>query len=265
MVRVQGLNNLVGQLQQQQAYCQKYVDFLTGQRVEMTKDIHDCLSTLVFPDLPACERRIELMAALTGMQASMAMHLLAFLHRSLPLDGDVCEFGVASGLTSAMLANELLATAKQLWLFDSFQGLPKPSEKDTLLHDVFQLGAMENYQGTMAYEMRQVEARLAEIGFPPGRAQIVPGFVEDTLRDPRVPAKVCFAFVDLDFYAPIQSALEFLHERLAPGGIALVHDYGHFSAGAQAAVDEFVAQHASDYAVISTERLAPHCRALQRR
>lgn len=69
------------------------------------------------------------MAKLLGTQISEAMYILVFLHRSLELDGDVCEFGVAQGATSALLANEIRTTQKNLWLFDSFKGLPKRNGK----------------------------------------------------------------------------------------------------------------------------------------
>jgi hypothetical protein len=52
---------------------------------------------------------------------------------------------------------------------------------------------------------------------------------------------VAFAYVDFDFYEPIKDALEFLDTRMLPGGRIVVDDYGFFSAGAQLAVDQFVA------------------------
>jgi O-methyltransferase len=39
--------------------------------------------------------------------------------------------------TSALLANEIRSTERTLWLFDSFKGLGKPSEKDLLIDDIF--------------------------------------------------------------------------------------------------------------------------------
>jgi hypothetical protein len=54
------------------------------------------------------------------------------------------------------------------------------------------------------------------------------------------PYKICFAYVDFDFYEPIGDALQFTHGRLSAGGVIVVDDYGYFSAGAQRAVDEFM-------------------------
>jgi hypothetical protein len=94
----------------------------------------------------------------------------------------------------------------------------------------------------MAEDQSQVLWRLRRAQFPLARARIVPGFIDDTIHQPGLPDQVCFAYVDFDFYAPIRTALEFLEPRLSAGGYVVVDDYGHFSAGAQAAVDEFIAQ-----------------------
>src|SRR5207244_10995047 len=66
---------------------------------------------IVFPDLPATPGRVELLGKLMGTQVSEALYLLAHLHRALAAPGDVCEFGVAAGATTALLANELRRTA----------------------------------------------------------------------------------------------------------------------------------------------------------
>src|SRR5450755_2563393 len=86
----------------------------------------------LFPN-PVPEGRSELLAKLLGTQLSEAVYIINCLHRSLKLPGDVCEFGIAQGATSALLANEIRDTDKLLWLFDSFEGLPTPTEKDSLI------------------------------------------------------------------------------------------------------------------------------------
>jgi len=88
------------------------------------------------------------MVQLMGTQLSEALHVVAHLNRTLHLEGDVCEFGVAQGATSALIANEIRETNKKLWLFDSFEGLPRPTEQDILIDDIFNLGSIEKYQGS---------------------------------------------------------------------------------------------------------------------
>jgi O-methyltransferase len=212
-------------------------------------ELEACFRQFVFPEVPAMERRSRLLAELQGTGLSEAMYVLRYLHHSLPLDGDVCEFGVAQGATSALLANEIHASSKNLWLFDSFEGLPRPGPQDVLIDDIYGLGSMSEYEGRMAELPTLVLGRLRAIEFPAARTKIVPGFIDSTLQGQFVPQRVSFAYVDLDLYAPIRTALHFLRQRLSAGGYVIVDDYGRFSAGAQTAVDEFVSEVSGSFAL----------------
>jgi len=204
------------------------------------EELHDALVQYQFTDLPYTDGRKELLCKLTGTTISEAMWILNALHQSVSLPGDVCEFGVAHGATSALLANEIRQTGKNLWLFDSFEGLPAPTEKDVLIDDIQGLGSMEAYEGVFSYKQEVVLNRLKDVGFPRSRTKIVPGFIEETVKAATLPEAVSFAYIDFDFYEPIQVGLDFLKAVLSPGGYVVIDDYGFFSAGAQAAVDEFV-------------------------
>jgi O-methyltransferase len=189
----------------------------------------------------ANEMRAELLGRLLGTPPSEAYFIVQALAQSQRVQGDVCEFGVAQGETSALLANEIRSRKATLHLFDSFEGLPEPTEKDSLKDDIFGLGSMEAYSGTMSCKEDMVRARLRSISFPTERVAVHKGFIEQVLQnDRRLPSKVSFAYVDLDFYAPIKAALEFLHEVTSPGSITVVDDYDFFSTGAKTAVDEFI-------------------------
>lgn len=191
---------------------------------------------------PEVAGRKELLNKLIGTNISEALSILQCLNLSLKNNGDICEFGVAQGSTSALMANEIhKRTNKNIWLFDSFEGLPKPTEKDLLKDDIFNLGSMEAYQGTMACGLDMVSARLKDINFPKDRVKVVAGFIEQTIHYNNLPEKVCFAYVDFDFYEPIKIALEFLINRMDKGSYIVVDDYDWFSTGAKTAVDEFVA------------------------
>lgn len=185
------------------------------------------------------EVRLKLLSNLIGTGYCEGLYIIEYLKRSLHLDGDICEFGVAQGTTSALLAYEILNTNKNIWLFDSFEGLPIPSEKDILINDIFNLGSMEAYKGTMSCPEEMVRSRLSTINFPPNRIKIVPGFIEKTIHNTVLPQKVCFAYIDFDFYEPIQIALHYLDGVVQLGGSIIVDDYDFFSKGAKFAVDEF--------------------------
>jgi hypothetical protein len=146
-----------------------------------------------------------------------------------------------------VIANDIIDSEKTLWLFDSFQGLPRPTEKDVLIDDIAGLKSIAAYEGQMAYAADLVQERLARIGFPPARTKIVAGFVPASFERADLPAAVCFAYVDFDFYEPIRDVLQFLDSRLPPGAYVVVDDYGYFSSGAQTAVDEFVTEQGGRY------------------
>ena len=192
--------------------------------------------------IPASEGRPKLLARLMGTPPSEAYFIVAAIAACRDIPGDVCEFGVAQGETSALIANEIAAAAhKRLHLFDSFEGLPKPSDKDRLKDDIDSLGSMAAYAGGMSYPEDMVRRRLAAVAFPQDRYVIHKGFIEQSIRaDKALPQGVSFAYVDFDFYEPIKVALDFLHGVMPAGAMIIVDDYDYFSTGAKTAVDEFV-------------------------
>jgi hypothetical protein len=205
---------------------------------------------------------VALLAELIGTSPSEGMYLLDELHRALPAVGDVCEFGVAQGATSALLAGELTATSKKLWLYDSFKGLPAPAEKDVLLDDIFSLGKMSRYEGTMCYGPAEMRKRVEAAAFPAERLHVIEGFISP---ESRMPDKICFAYVDFDFYEPIATALRLIDARMGSGGAIVIDDYGFFSAGAASAVDEFLAARGEAYDVVRPLPFAGHFLILRRR
>jgi len=206
------------------------------------------------------ETRSKLLARLLGTPPSEAYFIVQSLFRCKDIRGDICEFGVAQGETSALIANEIsLSNTKVLHLFDSFEGLPKPSEKDKLIDDIFSLGSMEAYTGTMSCPEDMVRSRLKAISFPSERYIIHKGFIEKLIHtDVSLPKEVSFAYVDFDFYEPIKITLEFLHRVTPKGAIIIIDDYDFFSTGVKTAVDEFLEERNSNE--IIWEYIVPNAR-----
>lgn len=191
--------------------------------------------------IPHSDVRSQLMARLQGTTPGEAYCIVEALAKTAHVEGDVCEYGVAQGETSALIATEISDTTKTLHLFDSFQGLPKPTEKDELKDDISSLGSMEAYEGKMSCPQDMVNARLRAVGFANERVEIHAGFIEELIQlDQKLPEQVSFAYVDFDLYEPIKIALEYLHGVTPPGAMLIVDDYDFFSTGAKTAVDEFI-------------------------
>lgn len=207
----------------------------------------------------ANEMRPRLLARLLGTPPSEAYFIVHALAECEDVDGDVCEFGVAQGETSALIANEIQSSNRVLHLFDSFEGLPKPTEKDQLKDDISSLGSMEAYTGSMSLPEEMVRTRLRAISFPQQRVVIHKGFMEQVLKhDLGLPRRVGFAYVDLDLYEPIRVTLDFLHQTTSTGAMIVVDDYDFFSTGAKTAVDEFLEE--KNASAVIYECLVPNTR-----
>ena len=186
-------------------------------------------------------RRSVLLGDLIGTSPPEAYFIIESISRTNKLGGDVCEFGVAQGRTSALLANELLGTGRVLHLFDSFSGLPAPSNNDKLIDDIFSLGSLDAYKGLMSFPPKAVESVLDQLEIPPSSYAIHPGFIADSLKNSKsLPNKVTFAYIDFDFYDGIFDALIFVDKTSSIGTEIIVDDYDYFSSGAKLAVEHFL-------------------------
>jgi O-methyltransferase len=124
--------------------------------LNLTKAYEQCVNdhdALILPN----EVRPKLLARLMGTPPSEAYFIVQALSKCKDVPGDVCEFGVAQGETSALIANEIAQFSnKCLHLFDSFEGLPNPSDKDQLKDDIYSFRSIESYAGTMSYPVDKV-------------------------------------------------------------------------------------------------------------
>lgn len=185
------------------------------------------------------------LSRLAGTTLLEAAYILRSLDRVKNVPGDWCEYGVAQGKTSALLAQVMLRESgkRMLWLYDSFEGLPRPHEKDILLNDIFRKQTMEAYEGTISIPERCVWAELESVTRDLSRFRVTKGWITLELLKEYSPEKIAFAYLDMDLYQSTYDVLNFLIERMPKGGIVVIDDYGFFSEGVKTAVTEIGAKY----------------------
>ena len=110
--------------------------------------------------------RYKILSQQIGTEPTEAFFIIKSIHESFKVNWDICEFGVAQGQTSLLIANELKNFSdKKLYLFDSFEGLPKPTKEDILINDIFEYGDIGSYEGSMRCPQKMVIKKLKRINF----------------------------------------------------------------------------------------------------
>jgi O-methyltransferase len=168
------------------------------------------------------------------------------------ISGDIVECGVWRGGSMQAVALTLMECGVQdrdLYLYDTFDAIPRPSERDT---DIYGRSALEDWQryreqglDAVAHNFHslpfaEVRAALLATGYPSERVHFVKGDVRDTLPA-QAPDEIALLRLDTDYYDSTWHELVHLEPRVCDGGAILVDDYGHFS-GARDAVDEYYAK-----------------------
>ncbi len=159
---------------------------------------------------------------------------------------------------STNLCKTPLNLCKNLWIYDSFEGLPEKTAEDNS-------GAGQNFQkGELLVSKREVVEKLRKHGLktashlnlvvspaansasatPPTSLVIVKKAWFDDLQPSDLPAEIAFAFLDGDLYSSIRTSLALVLPRLAARGVIIVHDYNNPELpGSARAVDEFLRAH----------------------
>jgi O-methyltransferase len=149
--------------------------------------------------------------------------------------GDLVETGVWRGGACIFMRGALQAygdTTRQVWLADSFRGLPppdpvrSPADRDDRHHRYEELSVSE----------AEVRGNFARYGLLDERVRFLAGWFRDTLPGAPVNA-LGLLRLDGDMYESTMDALEALYPRLSRGGYCIIDDFGAVPACAQAVLD----------------------------
>jgi O-methyltransferase len=164
------------------------------------------------------------------------------------IEGDIVECGVWKGGSMMLIARKLLQlneTIRNLFLFDTFEGMSEPNEKDVSAIDNSTASELLKKENKLAGDnvwcyssFQEVKANLQKTNYPQEKIFYFRGKVEDTLPEPSV-NKIALLRLDTDFYESTKHELEILYDLVVPGGVLIIDDYGHWT-GSKKAVDEFI-------------------------
>jgi len=162
--------------------------------------------------------------------------LASVLRSNVP--GDVIECGVWRG-GAAIFMKAILRLAgsdKQLFVADSFCGVPKPNPR------LYPADAEEERKDAfykydqLAVPLEEVQANFRRFGLLDDQVHFLKGWFKDTL--PVAPIKrLSLIRLDGDLYESTWNALVPLYPMLSPGGFCIIDDYGGIPACRKAVED----------------------------
>ncbi len=167
------------------------------------------------------------------------------------IPGDFVECGVWKGGSTMLAALSLMHfgdTDRDLYLFDTFAGMPEPGAADVDYADEHATRRLDEKWPTFSAmanaPIDDVRRNMLSTGYEARRIVFVQGRVEQTIPGPvgAMPRQIAILRLDTDWYESTRHELEHLYPLLAPGGALIVDDYGHWK-GCRRAVDEYLAKH----------------------
>lgn len=163
-----------------------------------------------------------------GSRRGRTLHRLAERVDRDGVPGAFVDCGVWNGGSTILMA--LGAGDRELWAFDSFEGLPTPTEVDGELSFEY-IGACLGSED----RLREGIARYADAD----RLNIRAGWFQDTLAEAASEVgQVALLHCDGDWYESVRLTLDVFYPLVSAGGYVVIDDYGAWP-GARHATDEY--------------------------
>ncbi len=186
---------------------------------------------------------------MTSVQRLQAL-ILAVRHivkRKIP--GAIVECGVWRGgsmLTAARTLCELGDRERELFLYDTYAGMPEPGDQDVRQFDKVSASELlkndTKDDGTRAIASIEIVKQTMSLSrYPTDKVRMIVGKVEETIPS-TIPKQIALLRLDTDWYSSTLHELRHLYPLLSPGGVLIIDDYGWWE-GARRAVDEYFADH----------------------
>lgn len=150
------------------------------------------------------------------------------------IEGDLIETGVWRGGACIFMRALIAAhgiTDRKVYVADSFEGLPKPSEAYPADKDAkFHLNPL------FRVSLDQVKDNFRKYGLLDDQVEFIPGWFQNTLPHVRF-NQFAVLRLDGDMYESTMIALYWLYPKLSVGGYCIIDDYA--LSGCRQAVDDY--------------------------
>jgi O-methyltransferase len=163
------------------------------------------------------------------------------------IEGDIVECGVWRGGSMLAVAKTLVQnqdTSRHLYLFDTFEGMTNPTDKDkdfagASASKLLQQNKKEDETSIWCYAtLESVKQILHSSGYENDKIHFIQGKVEETIPQ-SAPDKISLLRLDTDWYESTRHELIHLFPKLSVGGVIIIDDYGYWE-GARLATDEYI-------------------------
>jgi len=166
------------------------------------------------------------------------------------IEGDIVECGVWRGgsiMAITKMLIDLKNNSKEIYLFDTFEGMTKPNEEvdidtrgNSMLEQFEKMKITEDSSSWMRSSLLEVKKAVYSTGYDKEKFHFIKGKVEDTLPK-NAPEKISLLRLDTDWYKSTKHEMINLFPRLSKGGIIIIDDYGSHL-GSKKAVDEYLSE-----------------------
>lgn len=199
------------------------------------------------PDLSEAERKTILNArpyTMTSIERMAALiNAVTYVSRN-QIPGDIAECGVWRGGSMMTVALTLLSlgdTSRNLYLYDTYEGMSDPTSNDKSLDGAEAKELLTRSQkgtGIWCYaSLDDVRNNIHSTGYPKEKIHLIKGKVEETIPN-TLPKNLALLRLDTDWYESTLHELKHLYPLLNSKGVLVIDDYGHWQ-GARKAVDEY--------------------------
>lgn len=163
--------------------------------------------------------------------------------------GDFVECGVWKGgsmMAVAYCLQSLGELDRNLYLYDTFEGMTEPTDKDVSYSNIkasvlLSKSLKEDQSSIWCYSsLDEVKSNIESTGYDLSKVFLVKGKIEETIPK-YIPQKIALLRLDTDWYESTLHELRHLFPLLVSGGVLIIDDYGHWQ-GCRQAVEEYIAE-----------------------